>query len=162
MIGDNVTTTLFLGDLSIYCQEKEVFALFRPYGPIESIQIKRSDETMTRKPHLSYGFVKFEFRESAERALMELNGKIFLGRAIRLGWASNNLSDRNYQPYHIKKDPTAQIHITFLCPLDMYPITEEKLRLIFERFGEIVDVTINRVECNQVSSNLILLQEKDH
>jgi hypothetical protein len=35
--------------------------------------------------------------------------------------------------------------------LDMYPITEEKLRLIFERFGEIVDVTINRVECNQES-----------
>ncbi len=70
-----------------------------------------------------------------------------------MGWASNNVADRNYQQFHIKKDPTAQIHVTFLCPLDMYPITEEKLRNIFERFGGIIDVTINRVECNQVSAH---------
>mmetsp|Transcript_11449 Transcript_11449/g.12367 ORF Transcript_11449/g.12367 Transcript_11449/m.12367 type:complete len:459 (-) Transcript_11449:2173-3549(-) len=149
--GEALTTTLFLGDLSVYCQEKEVFALFRTYGPIESIQIKRSDDSAIRKPHLSYGFVKFQHRESAERALVELSGKLLLGRALRLGWASNNVADRNYQQFHIKKDPTAQIHVTFLCPLDMYPITEEKLRNIFERFGGIIDVTINRVECNQES-----------
>lgn len=80
---ENLTTTLFLGDLSVYCQEKEVFALFRNYGPIESIQIKRSDDSAVRKPHLSYGFVKFQHRESAERALMGLNGKLLLGRALR-------------------------------------------------------------------------------
>lgn len=81
--GEALTTTLFLGDLSVYCQEKEVFALFRTYGPIESIQIKRSDDSAIRKPHLSYGFVKFQHRESAERALIELSGKLLLGRALR-------------------------------------------------------------------------------
>ena len=81
--SENLSTTLFLGDLSIYCQEKEVFALFRHFGPIESIQIKRSDDSAVRKPHLSYGFVKFQHRESAERALVELNRKVLMGRALR-------------------------------------------------------------------------------
>lgn len=173
MMGDgSLSTTLFLGDLSLYCQEKEVFALFRNYGPIESIQIKRSDDSAVRKPHLSYGFVKFQHRESAELALKELNGKVLLGRSLRyvfksyllilvdflffrLGWAASNSNDRNYQPLHIQKEPTAQIHVSFLCPLNMYPITEEKLRGIFETFGDIIDVTINRVECNKVIGSFV-------
>ena len=72
--------TLFLGDLSVYCSEKDIRKLFRPFGVIEAIRVKRGT---SNKTNLSYGFIKFSTRESADQALRQLNGVMFLGRAIR-------------------------------------------------------------------------------
>jgi RNA recognition motif-containing protein len=79
-LDDQYATSLFLGDLSIHSTEKDIRQLFRPYGTIERIRIKRGG---SGKPHLSYGFIKFQDRDSAERALTELNGTVFLGRALK-------------------------------------------------------------------------------
>lgn len=73
-------STLFVGDLSVYCTERELCKLFCTYGSIEFVQIKRESG---RQEHLSYGFVKFNARESAERALQELNGIDVYGRKLR-------------------------------------------------------------------------------
>ena len=72
--------TLFLGDLSVYCTEKDIRKLFRPFGTIEAIRVKRGS---SNKTNLSYGFLKFSTRESADQALRALNGVMFLGRALR-------------------------------------------------------------------------------
>ncbi len=72
--------TLFLGDLSVYCTEKDIRKLFRPFGLIEAIRVKRGS---SNKTNLSYGFIKFSTKESAEQALNQLNGVMFLGRALR-------------------------------------------------------------------------------
>jgi hypothetical protein len=45
-----------------------------------------------------------------------------------------------------KKKPTAQVHVTFFCPFNAAPVTESKLREMFERFGNVLDVTINRAD----------------
>ena len=74
------STTLFLGDLSVFCTEKDIRKLFRPFGTIEAIRVKRGSSSKT---NLSYGFIKFSTRESAEMALDQLNGILFLGRALR-------------------------------------------------------------------------------
>jgi RNA recognition motif-containing protein len=76
-------TTLFLGDLSVYCKERDIFELFQNFGQVESVQIKKSEDGSVPKPHLCYGFVKFNRRECAEMALCAVNGKLFLGRPIR-------------------------------------------------------------------------------
>lgn len=73
-------STLFLGDLSVYCTEKDIRKLFRPFGPIESIRVKRGS---SNKTNLSYGFIKFTFPESAEQAIKHLNGIMFLGRSLK-------------------------------------------------------------------------------
>lgn len=73
-------SSLFLGDLSIYSTEKDIRQLFRNYGIIDTVRIKRGG---SGKPHLSYGFIKFRDRESAELAMKDLNGTVFLGRALR-------------------------------------------------------------------------------
>lgn len=73
-------STLFLGDLSVYCSEKDIRKLFRPFGVIEAIRVKRGT---SNKTNLSYGFIKFSTRESADQAMKQLNGVMFLGRAIR-------------------------------------------------------------------------------
>jgi RNA recognition motif-containing protein len=71
--------TLFLGDLSVYCTEEEIGSFFRSFGIIEKIRIKHA----TNNKNLSYGFVTFSNRETAERVLQQANGQIFLGRTLR-------------------------------------------------------------------------------
>jgi len=141
------SATIFLGDLSVYCTERDIFDLFHRFGSVESVQIKKGEDGTTPKPHLCYGFVKFHHRECAEMAYSALNGKVFLGRPLRIGWAASNSTSRHQPPLlPEKKKPTAQVHVTFFCPLSVAPVTESKLREIFERFGNVVDVTINRAD----------------
>jgi RNA recognition motif-containing protein len=73
-------TTLFLGDLSVYSTENHIRELFEPYGHIENIRIKKGNSS---KPHLCYGFIKFDNKTCAERAQKELNGVMFQGRSLR-------------------------------------------------------------------------------
>ena len=71
--------TLFVGDLSIYCGEADLEQLFAQFGPIEKVTLKRGSSATT---NLSYGFVKFLHRESAEAATV-MKGFVFMGRSIR-------------------------------------------------------------------------------
>ena len=145
------SATLFIGDLSIFCTERELYQLFEPFGPIESIQLKRCEK---KQMQLSYGFIKFAFRQSAEEALRKVNGSIFIGRAIRVGWALDNPAMkspemRQRESKNIKQ--TAQIHVSFTSYNPLEPVTEMTLRDIFSPFGEVVDVTINKTLFSQVS-----------
>jgi RNA recognition motif-containing protein len=109
---DHNLSSLFLGDLSIYSTEKDIRQLFKNYGVIETVRIKRGS---SGKPHLSYGFIKFRDRESAERALRELNGTVFLGRALRLGWAEPKSNTKVLKSRKdAKPTETAQIHVSFI------------------------------------------------
>eukprot|EP01032_Pedospumella_encystans_P036664 gene36664-41500_t len=71
--------SLFLGDLSIYCDEKDIAAAFAPYGNIVDIRIQRSKETSRA---LSYGFIEFDTEESAAVALREMNYFLLKGRPL--------------------------------------------------------------------------------
>ncbi|RYG96887.1 RNA-binding protein [archaeon] len=77
----NNKNTLFLGDLSTFCSEREIHQAFSPYGEILEIKIMRSEETYR---NLSYGFIKFANANSAKKALNGLNGVLFCGRHLRL------------------------------------------------------------------------------
>ncbi len=72
--------SLFLGDLSIYCDEKDIESAFAPYGNIVDIRIQRSKETSRA---LSYGFIEFGTQESAAAALREMNYFLLKGRPLR-------------------------------------------------------------------------------
>lgn len=73
--------TVFVGDLSIYCTEEEVCQLFTPFGTIETMSLKRVQEG--KNYYISYGFIKYQSRASAENAIAALNGVLFLGRPLR-------------------------------------------------------------------------------
>ncbi len=84
-----------------------------------------------------------------------MNGSIFLGRAIRVGWALDNPAMksplmRQLETKNIKQ--TAQIHVTFSSRNPQCPVTETTLRVVFSQFGEVVDVTINKTLFSPVSS----------
>lgn len=71
---------LFLGDLSIYCDEKDIEEAFAPYGNIVDVRIQRSKETSRA---LSYGFIEFSCQDSAAAALSEMNYFLLKGRPLR-------------------------------------------------------------------------------
>ncbi len=73
-------TTLFLGDLSAFCTERDIHDIFSPYGDVMEIKIMRSEETHR---NLSYGFIKFASHTAAKKALNGLNGILFCGRNLR-------------------------------------------------------------------------------
>ncbi len=147
-----LTTTLFLGDLSVLCNEISVRELFSRYGEIERVQLKKSDRDPQRA-HLGFGFVKFATRASAERALEELNGKFFLGRALRVGWAEDhNRIGTGVKAADPKKNhQTAQLHVSFMTRDMNKRVSEMDLGGVFTGFGNVVDIAIKKNVLNRVS-----------
>jgi RNA recognition motif-containing protein len=145
--------TLFLGDLSIHCTERDVRKLFRSFGAIETVRIKRNSNART---NLCYGFVKFSSKEAAEDAMSRMNGTMFLGRCIRIGWAAAKEAQQA-TPFdgHVDriapKQETAQIHVSFISKQVDSLISEATIRNLFAAFGEVLDVTIKK---SQFDKNL--------
>lgn len=74
------TFALFLGDLSLFCNEEDISNTFSMFGQLCDVRIKRNKAT---KRNLSYGFVEYTTLDSAISAMNEMNGKVFCGRALR-------------------------------------------------------------------------------
>ena len=103
-------TTLFVGDLSIFCSEAEIAQMFRPFGEIIEIKIMKSEET---SQHLSYGFIKFGTIASAQSAMDSLNGVILCGRPMRIRWASYKNQMAQNGMGQQKESDTSPIHVNF-------------------------------------------------
>ena len=73
-------TSLFVGDLSIFCKEADLHDMFAPFGEILEIKIMRNEHT---SQNLSYGFLKYSKPLSAKRAMTELNQVVLCGRPMR-------------------------------------------------------------------------------
>jgi RNA recognition motif-containing protein len=72
--------TLFLGDLSLFCTEKDVEDAFTQFGQIVEVRIQRSKETARA---LSYGFIEFSEPTVAQTALNSMNNYVLKGRPLR-------------------------------------------------------------------------------
>lgn len=82
MAGQNPSNVLFIGDLSIFCTEKDLTDLFAGYGNVTEVKIMKSDD---KGRSLSYGFVKFSDIAEASYAMNHLQHKLLHGRNLRLG-----------------------------------------------------------------------------
>ncbi len=78
MQGNNYE--IFVGDLSFFCKEMDLYELFCPYGQVLKPRIRRSDKDGRT---LMYGFVEMPVLEDAEKAVRALQGSRFQGRDIR-------------------------------------------------------------------------------
>lgn len=70
--------SLFLGDLSCFCQEQDIYQVFQSYGDIETIRVMRGRDQKS----LGYGFVTFVDLEATMKAL-EVDGTVILGRPVK-------------------------------------------------------------------------------
>ena len=72
-------TNLFIGNMNFRTTETELRSLFEQFGEIRRLQIVTVRETGRAR---GFGFVEMENDEDATKAIAELNGKEFGGRAL--------------------------------------------------------------------------------
>jgi cold-inducible RNA-binding protein len=75
---------IFVGNLSFGATEDSVRALFEPYGAIERVNIITDRDTGQSR---GFGFVEMSGNAEAARAIQELDGKEFDGRALKVNEA---------------------------------------------------------------------------
>eukprot|EP01038_Epipyxis_sp_PR26KG_P011695 gene11695-15658_t len=148
--GNEKRCSLFIGDLSYFCEEADIIRGFEPFGEIMEVKIKRNQET---NRNLSYGFLRYANSNSAKRAIEEMNGMLLCGRPVRIRWASYKNNKFSGENNNDKKDDvnTAPVHISFISHQINRIVTEESLRSLFEKYGEIVDTTINKFTLDEAA-----------
>eukprot|EP01039_Chlorochromonas_danica_P007216 gene7216-7982_t len=134
-------TTLFLGDLSTFCTERDIHNVFAPYGEVLEIKIMRSEETYR---NLSYGFIKFAHPAAAKKAMNGLNGVLFCGRNLRIGWASYKNRKEPKTAFHHDRIESSSIHVSYISYQLKRLITEESLRVLFSAYGVVLDTSIKK------------------
>jgi len=72
--------TLFLGDLSCFCQETDILNAFKVFGEILDVRLMRSKQDGRS---LSYGFVTFKELNQAVKAMELMNGEVLIGRKLK-------------------------------------------------------------------------------
>lgn len=70
--------TVFVGDLSYFCNEVQLMQYFSAVGKVLSVEIKRGSTGES----LLHGFIKFEADAGALAAVNHLHGVKFLGRKL--------------------------------------------------------------------------------
>ena len=85
-----VNTSVHVGNLKFETDEAALEAYFGKIGAIKKCTIVKRHDGKSR----GFGFVEFESREDAEKAVAELNETELDGRAIRVGIATYFDSDR--------------------------------------------------------------------
>jgi len=73
---------LYVGNLSFQTTETELKDLFSQAGPVETVRIITDRDTGRSK---GFGFVEME--EGGDKAIAEMNGKDFNGRALTVNEA---------------------------------------------------------------------------
>lgn len=75
----DASRTLFLGDLSYFCTEEDLCAVFAGYGPILTVRVRRG----VTGESLMHGFIALDTPEAARQAILDLDGIEFMGRNMR-------------------------------------------------------------------------------
>jgi RNA recognition motif-containing protein len=84
-----VKKKLYVGNLSLETTESELLELFGHAGSVDSVRIVRDRETGRSK---GCGFV--EMQEGGDKAIAEMNGREFNGRALTVN-AARPMSSRD-------------------------------------------------------------------
>jgi len=89
-----MSTILFVGHLSVTCDENSLYQVFSQVGPIQSIKLMRT----RKKASLGYAFVTMNTIEDTARAINVLNGQLLCGREMKIGYGTANDS-KNSKTY---------------------------------------------------------------
>lgn len=87
---------IFVGSIPFKFKEKDLEALFTPYGEVLSVKIVIDKQTRQNK---GFGFVEMKERKDGLNAIKELNGSEQSGRAILVSEAKK---DKTGEPVHKK------------------------------------------------------------
>ncbi|XP_027064219.1 polyadenylate-binding protein RBP45-like isoform X1 [Coffea arabica] len=144
---DSPDYTIFVGDLAADVTDYLLQETFKAvYSSVKGAKVVIDRNTGRSK---GYGFVKFGDESEQLRAMTEMNGVICLTRPMRIGPAANKkpagvqqyqkAPNQNTQGNEGESDPNnTTIFVGGLDP----SVTDENLRQVFGRYGEVVHVKI--------------------
>lgn len=122
MVEEIEPTTLYVGGLDHSVSHDLLCTLFSQIGPVVGCKVLREPG------YDPYAFVDFSNHQSASTALVAMNGRTFLGKEMKVNWASTP----GNQP---KVDTSSHYHV-FVG--DLSPeVSSKALREAFSPFGEI-------------------------
>ena len=117
---------LLIKNIDINMSQMEFYNIFLKYGDISSGKIEYDENGISK----GFGYIYYYDKESAENAKNELNNKEFYGKKIQIV---------NLIPSKVKK--TINNNTIFVLNLPNN-ITEKEIRSIFEKYGEIADISL--------------------
>ncbi|CAN6441813.1 unnamed protein product [Victoria cruziana] len=83
--------SLYVGDLDSTVSESQLYEKFSATAPVISVRICKDNATGRS---LRYGYVNFQSRTDAEKAIQMLNGSLLSGKAIRINWSRRDPQTR--------------------------------------------------------------------
>jgi len=142
---------IFIKNLEKTVDMKMLNDIFSPYGSIMSCKVQTNEEGVSQ----GYGYVHFESNESATKAIEAVNGMSIEGKQVYVG-PFQKRSDR---------EATGQAHRTFtnvyIKYLDESFCSEEKLRELFSKFGEITSIYIPKKEDTEIPHGVAFVNFKE-
>lgn len=141
---DTPDYTIFVGDLSAEVNDVLLEQTFKGrYPSVKSAKVVIDRVTNRSK---GYGFVKFTEESEQLRAMSEMNGVLCSSRPMRIGPAANKNTTRqqpraSYQNQGTQNDYDPNNTTVFVGNLDPN-VTDDLLRQVFGRYGELVHVKI--------------------
>ena len=131
-------STLFVGDLSTSCTEKDLEEVFGMVAPVRHVRMQRAQNTQAS---LGYGFVKMSSPLAAYKAMSTLNGVLLCGRKLRIKFAVYRMGTNPDD----KQQPTNCLHVKFIGLIPGATTNEETIRELYSPFGGVEDVNIRKI-----------------
>jgi len=127
-IKDRITGNIFVKNLPPDFKSKELFKMFSKVGRVVSCKVKYNTNGTCK----GYGYVQFENKETADKALNEMNERVICGYKINIG------------PFKSKDNRNSSINMYNNLFVKCIPkkFTNEDLKNLFSSYGEIVSAVI--------------------
>jgi len=127
-VRDKITGNIFVKNLPGETKSAEVHQLFAPFGKIFSCRVKYNPNGKCK----GYGYVQFDTKEAADKAVAEINGKQFKGSVISVepfkAREARGASFTKYNNLFVKNIPRR--------------FTDKDLISLFQSYGEIVSAVV--------------------
>lgn len=97
---DGKLFSIFVGDLSLEVNDELLHQFFSEFSSLRQAHVMWDMQTSRSR---GYGFATFLDAADAQNAIHTMNGRVLMGRSVRLNWASHKLSVQRGQKGAFKK-----------------------------------------------------------
>ena len=143
--NSKMKSTLFVGDLSSSCTERDLEEVFGMVGSVRHVRMQRAQNTQAS---LGYGFVKMSSPLAAYKAMSTLNGFLVCGRKLRIKFAGYRMGANGDE----KQQPTNCLHVKFTGTIPGATTDEGHIRSLYHGFGDLEDVNIRKISTDKVNN----------
>jgi RNA recognition motif-containing protein len=107
----------FVGNLSYFCREKDLYELFSPYSCVKNVRVMYNED---RSRSLMFGFVELSSEYETQAMIELLNGNMFMGRRLKVSPSdrylqrTQGITNKQLMKNHqLAMQRGAQLHVAF-------------------------------------------------